>query len=120
MAKTIQIRGAEELTRKLKRLPGALEAASRRAVKGEVDEATEDLRADAPVLSGDLRDSVQGEIDKNGLGGRAVITAAHAEFVIHGTTKQPANDFVTPVENQIRRRFPNRLTDEINDEIRKA
>ena len=118
MAK-VQIKGLPELEKKLKRLPEVVERAAREAVKGETDEAVEDLRRDAPVKEGDLRDSVQAEIDKGGLAGVAAVTARHAEFVVHGTSDTPANDFVTPVINDVRRRFPDRFTDELNAELRK-
>lgn len=120
MAESISIKGQTELARKLKKLPGALEAAFKRAIEGEVDETVENLREDAPVKDGDLRDSIQGEVAKDGLTGVAAITARHAQFVVHGTSDTPANDFVTPVENDVRERFPERMIDEINAEIRKV
>lgn len=118
MAK-IEIKGLAELERKLKKMPELVEAAAKRAVKGQVDEATEDLRQGAPVKDGDLRDSVQGEIEKGGLAGVAAVTARHAEFVVHGTSDTPANDFVTPVINTVRRHFPDRLADELREELRR-
>lgn len=119
MAK-VEIKGLADLERKLKRMPELVEAAAKRAVRGQVDEAVEDLRQGAPVDEGDLRDSVQGEIDKGGLAGVAAVTARHAEFVVHGTSDTPANDFVTPVINTVRRHFPDRLADELREELRKV
>jgi HK97 gp10 family phage protein len=113
----VEIRGLAELERKLRKLPEIAERAAKAAIKGEVDEATEDLRAYAPVKDGDLRDSIQGEVEKGGLGGVAAVTARHAEFVVHGTSDTPANDFVTPVINAVRRRFPDRFADEIRTEL---
>lgn len=115
----VEIKGLAELERKLSRLPELVERAAKSAVKAEVDEATEDLRAYAPVDEGDLRDSVQGEITDGGLGGVAAVTARHAEFVVHGTSDTPANDFVTPVINATRRRFPDRFADELREELRR-
>jgi HK97 gp10 family phage protein len=115
----VKIEGLAELEKKLKRLPEVVERAAQAAIRGETDEAAEDLRRDAPVKEGDLRDSVQAEIEKGGLGGVAAVTARHAEFVVHGTSDTPANDFVTPVINDVRRRFPERFTDELNVELRR-
>lgn len=118
MAK-VEIKGLADLERKLKAMPELVERAARAAVKGETHEAADDLRRHAPVDDGELRDSIQAEIQKGGLAGVAAVTARHAEFVVHGTSDTPANDFVTPVINAVRRRFDDRFADEIRDELRK-
>jgi HK97 gp10 family phage protein len=115
----IQIKGEAELIAKLKRLPEALKAAERRAVKAQTEDTAQDLRWGAPVLSGDLQESIQEEILNDGLTGRAAITARHAEFVIHGTSDTPANDFVTPVIARTERDFPDRLREEIQSELKR-
>lgn len=109
MARGIRIEGDKELLRLLRKLPEQIEGAVIETITDEVRQTTLDLREDTPVLSGELRDSTQGEVDRKNLAGTVAITARHAEFVIHGTSKQPANDYVTPVENRVRRRFPERL-----------
>lgn len=119
MAKAIRIKGEKELYAKLAKLPELIEAAEKRAVKAETNDTANDLRRNAPVLSGDLKESIQEEILNKGMTGRAAITARHAEFVIHGTSDTPANDFVTPVINRTEDRFPRRLRDEVQAEIRK-
>jgi HK97 gp10 family phage protein len=115
----VQIKGLAELGRKLKALPEVVERAARAAVKEEVGEAADDLRRFAPVKSGELRRSVQEEIAKKGLSGTAAVTARHAEFVVHGTSDTPANDFVTPVVNAVRRRFDDRFVDRVKLELRR-
>jgi HK97 gp10 family phage protein len=115
----VTIKGLDQLERKLKQLPDVLERALKRAVKGETEEIADDLRRDAPVDEGDLRDSIQAETLNKGLTGRAAITAAHAGYVVHGTSDTPANDFVSPVEADARRRFPDRVRREVLDELRK-
>jgi HK97 gp10 family phage protein len=115
----INIKGEGELYAKLRKLPEVIDKVNRRAVKDETDAIANDLRASAPVDTGELRDSIQEEILERGMTGRAAITARHAEFVIHGTSDTPADDFVTPVENDARARFPKRLTAELNEEIRR-
>lgn len=118
MAK-IRIKGEAELYRKLKHLPELVDKANRRAVKGQTHETAQDLRRHAPVLTGELRDSIQEELLNRGLTGRAAVTARHAEFVIHGTSDTPANDFVTPVIVRTERQFPDRLRDEIRAELKR-
>jgi HK97 gp10 family phage protein len=114
----IKIFGAEELDRKLQRLPAEIDAGARRAVREEVDETAEDLRRDAPVLTGFLRDSIRRRIAKRTLSGTVAITAKYAEFVVRGTDDTPANDFVTPVTEETARRFPDRLRAAVRAEMR--
>lgn len=115
----VEIKGLAELERKLKALPEIAERAARAAIKAETHEAANDLRRLSPVKEGTLRDSIQAEIEKKGLAGVAAVTARHAEFVVHGTSDTPANDFVTPVINAVRRRFPDRFADELRAELRR-
>lgn len=120
MAK-VRIKGEAELYAKLKALPAKIAEVERRTVKAEVNETAQDLRRAAPVLSGDLRDSIQEETvkAKSGAAGRVAITARHAEFVIHGTSDTPANDFVTPVVQRAEDRFPKRLREEVQAELKR-
>jgi HK97 gp10 family phage protein len=113
----VRISGLEELDRSLTRLPENIRAGARRAVDAEVEETHEDLRRDAPVLSGNLRDSIKKRIAKKALSGTVAITAKYAEFVINGTEDTPANDFATPVVELSRRRFPDRLRAEVQASI---
>jgi hypothetical protein len=115
----IRIKGAEVLDAKLRRMPAAFESGSREAVREEVHETAEDLRREAPVLSGNLRDTIREQVAKKGLTGSARITAKYAEFVIHGTSKQEANDFVTPVSLAAERRFPDRLRAAVRAQIKR-
>jgi HK97 gp10 family phage protein len=115
----VRIVGADELDRKLRALPENIRAGARRAVDGEVDEVREDLRRDAPVLSGNLRDSIKSRLAKKALAGTVAITAKYAEYVVRGTEDTPANDFVTPVTEESRRRFPDRLRDEVRASVTK-
>lgn len=115
----VRIRGIEELDRKLRQLPQVVEAAGRRAVKDEVHAVAQQMRADAPVDDGDLLRGIQEELEKKGLEGAAVSTARHTTFVVHGTSDTPANDFMEPATQESRRRFPDRVRDEVRDELRK-
>jgi HK97 gp10 family phage protein len=115
----VRIRGEKELYAKLSHLPEAIAAAERRAVKAETIDTAQDLRRNAPVDTGALKDSIQAEILKGGLTGRAAITAPHAEFVIHGTSDTPANDFTQAVIARTEARFPRRLRDEVKAELKR-
>ena len=115
----VKVFGLAELDAKLARLPENIRAGARRAVKGEVDETQNDLKAAAPVLSGNLRDTIRQRISKKTLGGTVAITAKYAEFVINGTEDTPANNFVGPVVELTRRRFPDRLRAEVRASISK-
>jgi HK97 gp10 family phage protein len=119
VAGRVTIKGLNELHAKLKRLPGILEAAGERAVKAEVDEVVQDMRRNAPVDTGELKAGIQGEYDSSSVTGKAVSTARHTPFVVHGTSETPANDFMTPAAERARRRFPKRVETEINREIGK-
>lgn len=118
MAK-VEIKGLGDLERKLSKLPEVVQRAAKAAVKGQVHESAQDLRRHAPVDDGELRDSIQEEIKSGGLAGVAAVTARHAEFVVHGTSDTPANDFVTPVTVRARHDFPDRFADEARQELRK-
>lgn len=115
----VRISGLEELDRSLARLPENVQAGARRAVDAEVEETRDDLRRDAPVLSGTLRESIKKRLARKTLSGTVAITAKYAEFVIRGTEDTPANDFVTPVTEETRRRFPDRLRAEVSASISK-
>ncbi|MET0419008.1 MAG: HK97 gp10 family phage protein [Actinoplanes sp.] len=113
----MKIVGMKELDAALARLPVNIQAGARRAVEGETDEVKDDLQRAAPVLTGNLRDTIRTRLAKKTLSGTVAITAKYAEFVIHGTEDTPANDFVTPVVELTRRRFPDRLRAEVRASI---
>lgn len=105
----VRIFGAEELDRKLQRMPEQMREGAREAIADEVAETREDLWQAAPVLSGNLRESIKERLAKKALSGTVAITAKYAEYVVRGTEDTRANDFVTPVVEDVRRRFPDRL-----------
>lgn len=115
----VRIKGDAELMRKLRRLPEAVERVARKAVKDETHDAAEDLRRDAPVLTGDLKESIQEESLKKGMTGRAAITDPAVQEIVHGTSDTPAHDFVTSNIERVRKRFPQRVKDEVRAELRR-
>lgn len=113
------IRGMPELSRKLRALPEVVEAASRKAVKGQTEETADDMRAGAPFKTGELREGINAEFDPKTITGRAVSTARHSPFVENGTADTPAQPFVEPAANKARRRFPERVKNELKEALRK-
>jgi HK97 gp10 family phage protein len=113
----IRIKGADVLSKKLRALPEEIRKGAEEAVEDEIRETGDDLQRAAPYLSGELRDSIQEEREQGGLSGRVVITAEHADEVVYGTSSMEARDFVTPVVNRVRRRFPDRVRDAVKKEI---
>lgn len=115
----INIKGSEDLERKLRELPDVVRAAGARAVRAETEETRDDAKHGAPVLSGELRDKITAEFDAKKIRGRAVATSKHAGYVEHGTEDTPAQPFMEPAAERARRRFPDRVRTEIKAELGK-
>lgn len=115
----VTIHGLEDLEKKLRKMPEVVKAAGGRAVKAETEEVRDDAKRGAPVLSGELRDSITAEYDAKKLQGRAVATARHAGFVEHGTDDTAAQPFMEPAAERARRRFPERVRTEIKKDLGK-
>jgi HK97 gp10 family phage protein len=115
----VKIAGVKELSRKLKALPDVVERAARAAVKAETEAVADDMRRGAPRLSGKLAEGIQAEFDAKTITGKAVSTADHTKYVVHGTSDTPANDFMTPAARRSEKRLMQRVTDEVRAELRK-
>jgi HK97 gp10 family phage protein len=115
----VTIKGLGDLEKKLRKLPQVVQAAGGRAVKAETEETRDDAKRGAPVLSGELRDSITAEYEAKKLRGRAAATSDHAGFVEHGTEDTPAQPFMQPAAERARRRFPGRVRTEIKAELEK-
>jgi HK97 gp10 family phage protein len=116
---SVEIVGEAALAKKIREIGGRVRRAALQAVQDETLEIVQDMRRQAPRDSGDLVDGIQAEIDAGALEGRAVSTAAHTKYVVHGTSKMAAQDFMTPAAERSRRRFPKRLKDAVADELLK-
>lgn len=115
---TVTVDGMGLLSKRLKQLPGKVRDGLTDAVRDETNDVVEDMRRTAPRDTGDLVRGMQAEITSDGLGGRAVSTARHSTFVVHGTEDTPENDFMTPAAERGRRRFPGRIRDAVGAELR--
>lgn len=117
----VTIKGMDQLMRKLRALPEVVAVASARAVRDETEEVADDMRRDAPELTGALKAGIQAEYDASTITGRAVSTARHTTFVVHGTSDTPENDFMTPAAERSRNgRFRERVISEVRAELRKV
>jgi HK97 gp10 family phage protein len=118
-SKHVKIQGIQELSRKLKALPEVVERAAKQAVQDETIAVAQDMRRNAPRETGNLADKIQAEIDSTKLTGKAVSTAPYTTFVVHGTSKTAANDFMTPAALRSGRRFPRRVREQVRTELKK-
>jgi HK97 gp10 family phage protein len=118
MAKNaVTIRGMEKLRAQMGALPHHVDSAARHTVQTETSDVAEDMRRNAPVLSGELKAGIQAEYDDDKIEGRAVSTARHTTFVVHGTSDTPAQDFMTPAAVRSQARFRRRLKKAIDQEM---
>jgi HK97 gp10 family phage protein len=68
-------------------------------------------KALAPVATGELRDSIDGEVDATGV--TVFAAAPHAPHVEHGTTKMAAQPFMQPALDQTKDKLKKRILDEV-------
>lgn len=104
------------LERKLRALAKAIDKGAERGVKVGVSELADDMRKNAPVLTGALVKGIQERVQ--GLKGSAVSTADHSEYVEHGTSSAPAQPFAQPAANRARKRYPQTMRDEVKRELK--
>lgn len=116
----VTVLGKLELDRKLALLPAVVEAGARAAVKSEVHELAEDLRDNAPVLTGNLKAGIRERTTKKGMSGSAVSTAPHTGFVVNGTSDTAAQDFMTPAAMRSEQRFPKTVRRSIEEQLGKV
>lgn len=65
----------------------------------------------APVRTGELRDSIDGTVDAQGV--TVFASAEHAGFVEHGTTKSPAQPFMQPALDRTKDKLKKRVLAEV-------
>ncbi|HEX6682432.1 MAG TPA: HK97-gp10 family putative phage morphogenesis protein [Candidatus Limnocylindrales bacterium] len=112
----VTVEGLDELKAKLAQMPEKIRTGAEAAVRDETEEVADDMRAFAPVATGELKDSIQAEVD--GLSGAAAATARHATFVEHGTSDTPEQPFALPAAEQSRQRFGDRMREAVGGELK--
>jgi HK97 gp10 family phage protein len=80
-----------------------VEAQSEVVVARSTRDTERDAKAFAPVLTGELRDSIHSVID--GLSGEVVATADHAEYVEDGTSVMAPQPYMGPALQRNERGF---------------
>jgi HK97 gp10 family phage protein len=119
MPKAANVRGAGELSRKLKQLPKVVDKSSVESIRVETNNIANDLRRLAPRDTGDLAESVQAEVRAKQLRGIAAVTAEHAKFVNFGTTENEAQPFADVAAELSRDRFPGGVKVGLSGALRK-
>ncbi|MDB5541395.1 MAG: Phage protein gp10 family [Devosia sp.] len=117
MPNVLKVQGLEALNRKLARMPAAAKTQIRAALDSSADEMVSMARTLAPVLEGDLKNSIE-KIDGSHelqilvrAGGGAAGLAYIAEY---GHGKAAPRPFFWPAYRSLRKRIRSRLTRAIN------
>lgn len=111
---------SRDLRRTLDRLATDLEQELGWAVRDEAADVREDERSWVPVLTGELHDGIDFEVD--GLTARVGIFDTGlwwAIYIENGRKNADAQPFVTPAYEASRRRWPRRVEDTVRDVIRR-
>lgn len=114
-----QIRGANKLADRLRRLRPAVRTGTTTAVAESGKAMKTGMRRLAPVRTGALRDSIDYELSEDGL----TATAGPGEwidyaiFVEFGTSRMPAQPYIRPVAEAERRLFPERVSTHVRAEM---
>jgi HK97 gp10 family phage protein len=112
---TIDVEGLDELDEALRDAASSARVAAEGAVGAEAEAIAQDMRDAAPHDTGALEESIQAE--HVGLEGTTAATAAHAEFVEHGTSRMAAQPYAEPAAVAAESRFPDRVGDAIRDAV---
>jgi hypothetical protein len=75
-----------------------------KVVSDTTNTVEQDMKAAAPVLTGALRDSITGSA--RGLTGEVKPTIRYSVFVLYGTYKDEAQDFLNPPADTAQGKFP--------------
>lgn len=112
--------GLGSLNRKLRKMPELVTEAAWSAIRAEVKQTASEVRANAPVDTGELVKSVRERVQKSGMQGQVAVTAEHAQYVNDGTRDMPARPFATSAGVQARARFPGRVREHLDEAVRKT
>ena len=108
---TVKVVGESEMREALESLEQHLRDGAEQAVQDTVEEVAQLARDNAPVVSGDLRDSISGTVD--GLLGTVAVEVFYASWVEFGTSggRNQASPFLVPAAQEGRANFVRRLKD---------
>lgn len=104
--------GFDRILAQLERARRAIHEAPAKAGKEWLEQDFKPLaKSLAPVRTGELRDSIDGEVDATGV--TVFASAPHAGFVEHGTTKAAAQPFMQPAFDQTKDKLKKRVLAEV-------
>lgn len=99
----------DHLAADLGKAPAIVTAGSAVVVGRTVGQMTRDAQSFAPVLSGELRASIEGEF--HGLSGTVTAAARYAAYVEYGTSDTAPQPFMRPAADRNEPRFAEGLLD---------
>jgi HK97 gp10 family phage protein len=111
----VDIEGLDEAVAAIRAAGSSAHQAATEALGEELDAVAEDMRSTAPVLTGELVESI--EVDHGGLDGTVAATAPHADAQEHGTSRHPAQPFAGPAAATAEGRFPDRVADAVRGAV---
>ena len=111
---------AQRLKKKLRILPRSYRGATRSAMSRTLKFVEREAKANAPVLTGELRDKIEAFMHPTLPEGTVEAWAEHATFVHAGTTRMPARPFLFNAFEASRGDFRIDLPREINRVQRKV
>jgi HK97 gp10 family phage protein len=116
MAGDGEIIGLDRLSNTLRRLADRVRGISEDAVNELADEMVVRMKGAVPVDTGNLRDSIkkEGSGTRLTVGPRDVDYAAYVEF---GTSRAPAQPYVSPVVEWAKHNAPQRIADRVRGVI---
>lgn len=106
-------RGSARYTWRGAAIAQALDDAMQQAMQQTAIEAKAEAQAICPVDTGLLRSSIFADVDARGGSGRRTLVlgadAPYALYVLLGTSRMPAQDFIRPVMDKIAPKLTERL-----------
>ena len=111
----VSVEGLDRLAAKLDELPPEMLRGAASAVAATTDAVADLMRESAPVDTGELRDSVEGQAA--GLHGEVRVTASHGVHVEYGTSRTPEQPFATPSAERGRRILPDEVKRHVRQEL---
>jgi HK97 gp10 family phage protein len=115
---SVKVVGLDRLRDKLAELPEDIRRGAEAAVAATVDAVADLAREAAPIgETGELRDSIQGEV--SGLSGTVGATADYASFVEFGTSKMSERPYLWPAGEQGRKILAEQLAEHVPGELPK-
>lgn len=108
MAKSIRLRGLKKLINRFRRNTELTEVKDVLRVNGE--QMLQRARKNAPVETGELRDSLRMDIDEAGFSVNIKSDVDHASYVEYGTRYKHAQPFIGPAFKRQQRRLKKDLS----------